>query len=71
MLKDNAILEMTQRKINLLDQAIADSECTQRALQEFELEDGVAIVDKVNQSHHPLYLLLFGLRGLTIQARRS
>jgi hypothetical protein len=53
VLKDNFILEMTQKKIDLLDQAIHDLECTGRALQEFELEDGVSIIDKVDRSRHP------------------
>lgn len=47
LLKDGVTLEATKKRLGKLDQAISDADCTMRALQEFELEDDVAIVDKV------------------------
>ena len=46
LLRDGIIYEAAKKKMVSLDQAIADIECTERALGAFGLEDGVSIVDK-------------------------
>jgi hypothetical protein len=47
LLKEGVTLDFTKKRIGTLNQAITETEFTIRALKEFDLEDGTAIVDKV------------------------
>jgi len=47
LMKDGVHLETTKKKIASIDQAIADTQFTLRALEEFDLPEGTSITDKM------------------------